>query len=75
MFECRALRIRGRHAPVALERSTSGEERNFGSEPPYKNVDSEVSNNSLVTETESQACVHDKHAHFDGVNDVEHRLL
>lgn len=75
MLEGRTLRVRRRHAPVALKRPASCKESDLGREPPDEDVNREPANNALVTKTKSEARVHYEHAHFDAVDYIEHCLL
>jgi hypothetical protein len=41
---------------------------------PYSDVYSEIEDQSLCCETEGEAGIHDEHAGFDCVDDIEHCL-
>lgn len=74
-LQSRTLRIRRRHGPITLKWLAGSEEGDFCCKPPDEHVHCKTTNNELVTKAESQACVHYQHAHFDGIDQVEHCLF
>ena len=74
VLESGALWVWWWHRPVALEWCAGCEKGDFCGDPAASDVDGEVEHHALDVETESQARVHEKHAGFDGVDDVEHCL-